>query len=102
MVEQRANPNSLPVPPVAQANPAARETLRVWVSPDDGTQVVLSTTWKDPAAWGILLVDVARHAAKAYAREGHDPDEALMRIRELWDAEWSEPTGGARDITPGS
>ena len=59
----------------------------------------LRTTWKDAGAWGLLLVDVARHAAQAYANEGEDPKVVLIRIRELFDAEWSAPTDEPEDIT---
>jgi hypothetical protein len=47
---------------------------------------------------GLMLVDIARHAANDYAREGRDRDEVLARIRELFDAEWSAPTENVRDI----
>jgi hypothetical protein len=54
--------------------------------------VVLKTTWKDPATWGLMLADIARHAANAYANEGHDRAEVLAKIRQLMDAEFSDPT----------
>jgi hypothetical protein len=99
MFGKRTNTNGLPVPPIAESDRAAVEVLRVWASPGAPQQVTLRTTWDDPGAWGLLLVDVARHAAKAYANEGRDPDEALSRIRDLWDAEWSNPTDDRSDIT---
>jgi hypothetical protein len=40
---------------------------------------------------GLLRVDVARHVALAYAREGRDHGATLARIRQLFDAEWSDP-----------
>jgi Domain of unknown function (DUF5076) len=53
----------------------------------------LQTDQADPAAWGILLADIARHAAKAYALNGvYAEDEALHRIRQVFYAEWSAPT----------
>jgi hypothetical protein len=48
---------------------------------------LLRTTWEDPAAWGLLLVDVARHATQAYARERNDPKQVIQHIRQLFDAE---------------
>jgi hypothetical protein len=43
--------------------------------------------------WGLLLVDIARHAARAYAREGAcTEDEALARIVDMFEAEISRPT----------
>ena len=102
MFGKRTNENSLAVPPVANENRDAVEVLRVWVAPGNPQQLTLRTTWKDPGAWGLLLVDVARHAAQAYKAEGQDPNEVLARILELWDAEWARPTDSALNITPGS
>jgi hypothetical protein len=43
--------------------------------------------------WGLLLVDIARHAARAYAREsGYTEDEALSRIVDMFEAEIARPT----------
>jgi hypothetical protein len=92
MFGKRTPPNALPVPPAAEGNPRAVEVLRVWAAPGQAQQLMLKTTWKDAAAWGLLLVDVARHAAEAYAREGHDRTAMLARIRSGFDAEWASPT----------
>jgi uncharacterized protein DUF5076 len=44
--------------------------------------------WEDPAAWGIMLADLARHVAASYAQDARlDPGEALERIKEGLDAE---------------
>ena len=81
-------------PPELAKHPEAIEVLRVWTTPRWSTmQVALQTSQNDPAAWGILLADVARHAAKAYALNGvYSENEALRRIRQVFDAEWSTPT----------
>ena len=55
--------------------------------------------WKDAGGWGLLLADIARHAALAYAREGKDSQVILARIRELFEAEWANPTDKPQDIT---
>jgi hypothetical protein len=79
-------------PPIAQEL-GAQEVLRVWSGHDLPQQYVLETTWQDPAAWGLLLVDIARHVARAYARSTGIPErEALARIKAGLDAEWAEPT----------
>ena len=80
------------VPPIASSNSEAVEVLRVWAAPGQPQQVTLRTTWKDAGAWGLLLVDVARHAAKAYANEGQNASEVFARIRQLLEAEFSRPT----------
>ena len=86
-------------PPVATSNPEAVEVLRVWAAPGDPQQLTLRTCWKDPGAWGLLLVDIARHAAQAYEREGQDANEVLLRIRELFETEWHSPTALPKDLT---
>jgi hypothetical protein len=100
MFGKRSNQNALDVPPLAEQNSSAVEVLRVWAAPNSSQQLTLRTTWKDPEAWGLLLVDVARHAAKAYEAEGLNQDEVLARIHELWKLEWSQPTDDPQDITP--
>ena len=79
-------------PPANAKNPSAVEVLRVWAEPGAAQQLVLQTTWKDPGAWGLLLADVARHAAKAYAAEGLSEPQALDRMFQLFCAEISTPT----------
>ena len=92
MFGKRQNSNSLETPPIANVDSNAVEVLRVWAAPGQPQQLTLRTTWKDAGAWGLLLADVARHAANAYGNEGADPDVVLARIRELFDAEMSSPT----------
>ena len=99
MFGKRSNKNELEMPPIALSNPEAAEVLRVWAASGNPQQITLCTSWEDPGAWGLMLVDVALHAAKAYANEGHDPKVVLARIRELFDEEWDSPTGEVQDIT---
>ncbi len=100
MFGRRQNPNALETPPIAEVDAQAVEVLRVWAAPGKPQQLTLRTTWKEPGAWGLLLVDVAKHAANAYANEGADPAVVLARIRALFDAEWSSPTDVPKEITP--
>jgi len=92
MFGKRQNSNALETPPIAESDSNAIEVLRVWAVPGKPQQLTLRTTWKDGGAWGLLLADVARHAANAYGNEGADPNVVLTRIRELFDAEMSSPT----------
>jgi Domain of unknown function (DUF5076) len=82
----------LEVPPIATGNSQAVEVLRVWAVPGQPQQLTLRITWKDAGAWGLLLADIARHVANAYANEGQNGAEVLARIRQLLDAEFSRPT----------
>ena len=79
-------------PPNIQEATRAVEIARIWIV-DKKLQVSLSgNMWNDPAAWGLTLVDLARHVSKAYANQGRDKTEILNRIREALEAEWSFPT----------
>lgn len=100
MFGRRTNKNELDPPPLAADSPSAMEVLRVWAAPGEPQQLTLRTTWKDPRAWGLMLVDIARHAAAAYEAEGLDPSSVLDSIHEMWDAEWSDPTDEPQNITP--
>lgn len=83
----------LPVPQNVQNDKKAIEILRVWIT-NNSQQVSLSAgIWDDPAAWGIMMVDLARHIANAYERTTtRQKDDVLKRIREGFDAEWAAPT----------
>jgi hypothetical protein len=90
--------SELQIPHVAVADSKSFEILRVWIS--GGAQHVSMKTgvWNDPAAWGLMLADLARHAANAYASEGKDKDASLKRICEGFrlemDSPTDDPTGG--------
>lgn len=99
MFGKRQSTNALDLPPIAQSEPSAQEVLRVWAMPGQPQQLTLRTIWNDPGAWGLLLADVARHAANAYANEGRDPKVVLARIRELFDAEMFDPTDVVEEIS---
>ena len=45
----------------------------------------------DPAAWGLVLVDLARRVSIAYSERGLDRQQVLDRIRAAFDAEWDDP-----------
>lgn len=61
----------------------AREFLRVWARPDGAVACFVNPApvGPDPAAFGAVLADCARQAAKTYAKAVNiDEDEALARI----------------------
>jgi hypothetical protein len=67
-------------PPIASGNSQAVEVLRVWAAPAQPQQLTLRTPWKNAGAWGLLLADIARHAANAYANEGQNSAEVLASL----------------------
>lgn len=83
----------LDIPPAAAADPRSVELARVWAAEGVQHVTLLTSHWSDPAAWGICLVDLARHLARAYEQcEGKDQTQTLARIKEGFDAEWDSPT----------
>ena len=80
----------LPIPDEAATSKDAIELARIWVA-KGGQHVSLATgIWDDPAAWGLMLVDLMRHVASAYEEtSGMERDAILARIRSGFDAEWS-------------
>ncbi len=66
----------------------------MWVRKDwSRLQVSLITYHDDPAVWGVALADAMRHVAKAYALNGAlSENDALVRIKQVFDAEWNGTT----------
>jgi hypothetical protein len=84
--------DELIIPPAAIGDAGSAEVLRAWVT-NGGLHVSLKPSFDQPDVWGVLLVDVARHAARASAADGGVTEaDALRRIRALFDAEWKRPT----------
>ena len=70
----------------------ATEVLRAFVI-DGGLSIAFQRAFEEPDMWGLLLVDIARHAARAYARESdYSEEDALDRIVEMFEAEIARPT----------
>lgn len=83
---------ALEVPEAVLRATEKAELARIWLA--DGSQVVVISDrlWSDPGVWGLMLVDVARHVAKAYEQAGVPREIALKKIKEAMEAEWSSPT----------
>jgi hypothetical protein len=87
-----AGPKEQPIPPDAIGNEDAVEVLRAFVV-DGGLSISFMRAFDDPQMWGMLLVDIARHAARVFAKEGIcSEEEALERILSMFDAEVADPT----------
>ncbi|NNM71960.1 DUF5076 domain-containing protein [Enterovirga sp. DB1703] len=81
----------LAVPPDAVERGGV-EILRASIV-EGAVSVGLRRSFDDPFTWGILLVDLARHASRIYALEtGMSEDEALAAIRQGMEAELNRPT----------
>jgi hypothetical protein len=87
-----AGPKEQPLPPDVIGREDAHEVLRAFVL-DGGLSIAFTRAFEEPDIWGLLLVDVARHAARAYARESsYTEEEALQRILDMFEAEIARPT----------
>jgi hypothetical protein len=87
------HPRQLPIPEPAENDSRAVELLRVWAA--GGKQHVSLATglWHDPANWGIMLVDLAKHIANAYEQaNGMSRVKTLQRLKDGFDAEWGTAT----------
>jgi hypothetical protein len=85
-------------PPAARDDATSFELARLWLA-HDGQHVVLRTdVWPDPAAWGIVLADLARHVALAYqGKEGHDLEDVLERVLAGFHTEIESPVDQSND-----
>src|SRR3979490_2970233 len=87
-----AGPKEQPLPPDVMGRADATEVLRAFVV-DGGLSIAFTRAFEEPDMWGLVLVDIARHAARAYARESaYTEDEALTRIITMFEAEIARPT----------
>jgi hypothetical protein len=85
-------PQQQPLPPDVEGRADAVEVLRAFVV-DGGLSISFTRAFDDPSMWGMMLVDIARHAARAYDKEGAMPEaEALARIVEMFESELSNAT----------
>ena len=85
-------PKEQPLPPDVIGREDATEVLRAFVV-DGGLSIAFTRAFEEPDMWGLLLVDIARHAARAYAKESAcTENEALARIVEMFEAEIARPT----------
>ena len=85
-------PKEQPLPPDIAGRDDATEILRAFVV-DGGLSIAFTRAFEEPDMWGLLLVDIARHAARAYARESdYTETEALSRIVDMFEAEIARPT----------
>ena len=87
-----AGPKEQPLPPDVIGRADATEVLRAFVV-DGGLSIAFTRAFEEPDMWGLVLVDVARHAARASARESaYTEEEALARILDMFEAETARPT----------
>jgi hypothetical protein len=81
------------IPEAAQHDKNSMEIIRVWIANKNQHFTLRVGLWDDPAAWGLLLADLARNIAKSYEQDAAvDPLGALERIRLAFNTELENPT----------
>ncbi len=69
----------LAVPPVAAQDAGSFELLRVWVALQSQQITLRPGIWEDPAAWGVMLADLARNIVTVHAEADPELDtEAFL------------------------
>ena len=69
-------------PPPDALEKGGVEVLRASVV-DGAVSIALRRSFDDPFTWGVLLIDLARHAARIYALETNlSEEEAFAQIQE--------------------
>jgi hypothetical protein len=87
------HPSELTIPPSARNDAKAVELLRVWAAGGRQHVSIATGLWDDAASWGIMLVDLAKHIARAYEQtSGRNYHETLNRIKAGFDVEWHDET----------
>lgn len=86
--------DALPVPSAATRDPRSVEILRVWIANGEQHVALAFGMWEEPAAWGLLLADLARHIAEAHAQQDSkiDSDDFLEQLRSGMEAELDGPS----------
>ena len=85
--------NQLLIPEAAKNDANSMEIIRVWIADGDQHFTLRVGLWDDPAAWGLLLADLARNVAKSYRQDAAlDFRQSLQRIKLVFNAELENPT----------
>ena len=90
--------NERPIPDAARRDPNSVEMLRVWIA-----ERTLNCSMKigmyeslgkdEPAAWGVILADVAKHVANATeSRSNREYEEVLVSISAAFITELEKST----------
>lgn len=85
--------NQLAIPPAAVEDPESFEILRVWIANKNQHCTLMADLWPDPAAWGIMLADLAGHVVNSYGDNStEERARILRRIVEGFSAEVNSPS----------
>jgi hypothetical protein len=81
--------DQLLIPPEAMEDAHSLEIIRVWIAKQEQHFTLLVGLWDDPAAWGILLADLAKNIANSYEQDSSCNRAATLdRIKKAFEAEF--------------
>ncbi len=92
------NIQELEIPLAIHSSEKAMELVRIWIADKKLIVTLSGNLWKDPRAWGLLLVDLAKHVANAYAQNGEEKQAVYDRIIEGFMAEYSHATDDPKPL----
>lgn len=85
---------TLAVPVSVTGSAGALELARLWTSDEDGETFVLNVEpLPEPGMWGMLALDLMRHAARAYEQRGtHTREQAYKEALMYFMMEMKNPS----------
>jgi hypothetical protein len=93
-------PIEQPIPPDVQGREDAVEVLRAFVV-DGGLSISFTRAFEEPQMWGMMLADIARHAAQVFEKDGVCTEaEALERMVAMFNAGPTNPADLGGDDEP--
>lgn len=84
----------LPAPPEAASAADATELLRTWLIGETLQCSLSADVFEDPASWGAVLADLARHVARASSPDACAAAALLRQLRETFVSELTDAPGG--------
>jgi hypothetical protein len=86
-------------PPHLRDTASGNEVMRAAVNEGE-LHFSFIRAFNDPAAWGLLFVDAARHVARVYAHEKLcTEDEAIEKMRAAFEEGIRQPPEGSAEVT---
>jgi uncharacterized protein YbjT (DUF2867 family) len=67
--------------------------------PDGNVHVVVDNSAFTPGEWGIVIADLVKHVANAFAADGMDPIAAARDVERFLRAELERPSSTVRRLT---
>ena len=88
-----SHPNQLAVPADVLSSAESFELARVWLAHGHNYYLLDVTRFPEPGVWGLLALDLMKHAARAYEQlDGRSREDTYKEILMGFMAEMQNPT----------